>query len=657
MAHASSTNGSGDSAHQLMANIDQTLRQNLSDPFVKQALASGLDLRVFSDSVDKELSQLDRLCIADYMAECQQIASLHKRILSCDNILLTLEDLLSTFQNRLADISSEIKTVQEQSVKMQNCLQNRQAAKVRLSQFMDDMCVPEVLVDKVLNAPATDRTFIENLHELHHKLLFAKQQTFLEARACNDVSDTLEKLRIEAVKKVREFILQKLYACRKPLVNYQMHEDALLRHRFFYEFLLHHDRAIARSIKDEYIETFNKLYTAYFKQYHKAIHKLVNSHANVQASKDDLLGLVDDNGSHGKKAPPGLFSLGMRGFLLDDLDSPPVVPHALQPAGTASSGAQPSLTRESAFRSLQCALAEAGVGEFAFQAEFFLGQGSATQELFVAVFTPALQFIRQKTEQQIIDSWDLLGLLLCAVILHHYRERAFKNALELSEIKSSGGGGQKSILNLIPGAMNDYWEALLTIILSRAEFVLNRHISSVSPQGNPHLAQQVAAAGGPGASGPAAQDTMWRPHAHPLMRRAVEMAVAVAKMARMLATSVMPQSSPSWADRFTDMSLQLLGNAMTAVSGNYINSRNKDKLIFVINNFGLAVDVSIEQLGDNSPLSVASRDKLSATVNLFSEVTIAGLLPKLASTVRDAEMAISAASAGKNIQEVLKNRN
>ena len=621
---------SDSSSKQDMLDIDMILKQNLSDPFVKDALSSGLDLRKFSDDVDKELSQLDRLCIADYAAECEQIATLHNRILSCDNILLNLEELLSTFQNRLADISTEIKTVQDQSVKMQSCLQNRQSAKVRLSQFMDDMCVPVVLIEKIESAPANDRSFIENLHELHHKLLFAKQQTFLEARACNDVCDTLEKLRVIAIKKVREFILQKIHACRKPLVNYQMHQDALLRSRFFYEYLLHHDRQIARDIKEVYVETFGKLYMAYFKQYHKQINKLVNSHANVNATKDDLLGYVDEGSSHGRKAPPGLFSMGMRGLLLDDLDVPPVVPHALQPSGQNLS-AQPQLTKESAFRSLQCALADAATSEFQFASEFFLAQNQNSQELFVAIFSSTLHFLREKTEKLMVDSWDLLGLLLYAVILHHYRERTVRTASEL--VPSSQSGNPKAVFALIPHALNDYWEAILAMALSRAEFVLNRHISSVSPIGNQTVGKIEPST--------AATDSAWRPHAHPLMRRAVELAVAVARLAKLLQSSILVQPSPSWSDRFNDMALELLSNAMTSVSGNYASSRNKDKLVFVINNYALAADVSNEQLGDSNPLSIAARDKLSGTISIYSEVAISELLPKLAVTVRDAELAVN----------------
>ena len=60
--------------------------------------------------------------------------------------------------------------------------------------------------------------------------------------ACNDVQEVLEKLRLKAVSKIREFILVKIYACRKPSSNYEVAQNTLLKYRYFFEFLLGHHR-------------------------------------------------------------------------------------------------------------------------------------------------------------------------------------------------------------------------------------------------------------------------------------------------------------------------------------------------------------------------------------------------------------------------------
>ena len=49
----------------------------------------------------------------------------------------------------------------------------------------------------ILEAPVTEREFLEQLHELNHKINFVKEQSFKDARSCLDVRDTLDKLRVK----------------------------------------------------------------------------------------------------------------------------------------------------------------------------------------------------------------------------------------------------------------------------------------------------------------------------------------------------------------------------------------------------------------------------------------------------------------------------
>ena len=51
-----------------------------------------------------------------------------------------------------------------------------------------------------MDAPVTERQFLEQVHELSHKIKFAKEQSFHDAIACQDVQQVLERLRM----KVRE---------------------------------------------------------------------------------------------------------------------------------------------------------------------------------------------------------------------------------------------------------------------------------------------------------------------------------------------------------------------------------------------------------------------------------------------------------------------
>ena len=54
--------------------------------------------------------------------------------------------MLSGFQSDLSSISSEIQTLQQQSVSMNVRLKNRQAVRSHLSQLVDELVVPAAMI-------------------------------------------------------------------------------------------------------------------------------------------------------------------------------------------------------------------------------------------------------------------------------------------------------------------------------------------------------------------------------------------------------------------------------------------------------------------------------------------------------------------------------
>lgn len=66
----------------------------------------------------------------------------------------------------------------------------------------------------------------------------------------------------------------KVYSFRKPLSNYQIPQAALLKFRFYYEFLAGHEAEIAREIREEYVNTLSKTLFSYLKTYHNRLQRL-----------------------------------------------------------------------------------------------------------------------------------------------------------------------------------------------------------------------------------------------------------------------------------------------------------------------------------------------------------------------------------------------
>ena len=90
--------------------------------------------------------QAENESIKDYIRESGNIANLHNQIDDCDKILEAMENMLLGFQKELGSLSSEIESLQKQSISMSVQLCNRQAVRGELSLFVDDMIVTETLI-------------------------------------------------------------------------------------------------------------------------------------------------------------------------------------------------------------------------------------------------------------------------------------------------------------------------------------------------------------------------------------------------------------------------------------------------------------------------------------------------------------------------------
>lgn len=79
--------------------------------------------------------------------EAHNIVKLHNQVEVCDKTLESIESMLDGFQKNLCSISSEIQLLQQQSVNMNVKLKNRQSIRAELSQFIDEMLVPEQMIE------------------------------------------------------------------------------------------------------------------------------------------------------------------------------------------------------------------------------------------------------------------------------------------------------------------------------------------------------------------------------------------------------------------------------------------------------------------------------------------------------------------------------
>uniref|UniRef100_A0A674C9X8 Vacuolar protein sorting-associated protein 52 homolog n=1 Tax=Salmo trutta TaxID=8032 RepID=A0A674C9X8_SALTR len=402
----------------ILDEVDIHIQANLEDDLVKEALKTGVDLRQYSKQVEDELQRIEQASIKDYIKESQNIASLHNQITACDSILERMEGMLSGFQSDLSSISSEIQTLQQQSVSMNMRLKNRQAVRSHLSQLVDELVVPGAMIQVILESPVTEQEFLEQLHELNNKINFAKELSFRETLACSDIQDIVDRLKIKAVTKIREFILQKIYSFRKPMTNYQIPQNTLLKYRFFYQFLLANERTVAKEIRDEYVDTMSKIYYSYFKSYSG---RLLKVQYEEVADKDDLMG-VEDTAKKGFFSKPSLksrntiFTLGQRGTVLSpaELEGPILIPHTAQRGDCR-------YPYETLFRSQHYALLDNGCREFLFLSDFFMVAGNSALDLFNSVMGKTLSLFLKSMSTYVSDCYDSIAVFLCIHIILRFR--------------------------------------------------------------------------------------------------------------------------------------------------------------------------------------------------------------------------------------------
>ena len=92
------------------------------------------------------MKEVEEGSIQDYIQQAEAIVGLHQQIVECDSLLGGMERMLQNFQSDLGSISSEILSLQQQSVHMNIKLKNRQSIRGDLTQFVDEMAVPEDMI-------------------------------------------------------------------------------------------------------------------------------------------------------------------------------------------------------------------------------------------------------------------------------------------------------------------------------------------------------------------------------------------------------------------------------------------------------------------------------------------------------------------------------
>ncbi|KAJ4839400.1 Vacuolar protein sorting-associated protein 52 [Turnera subulata] len=401
--------------------LEQELEEYKNDDVVANILSKGIKLRDHTKGVENNLRQVELDSIQDYIRESDNLVSLHEQIRDCDNILSQMETLLSGFQAEIGSISSDIKILQEKSMDMGLKLKNRKVAESKLAKFVEDIIVPPRMVDIIVDGEVNEE-YLRTLDILSKKLKFVEVDPLVKSsKALKDVQPELEKLRQKAVSKVFEFIVQKLYALRKPKTNIQiLQQSVLLKYKYVISFLKDHGKEVYTEVRAAYIDTMNKVLSAHFRAYIQALEKL---QLDI-ATSSDMIGVETRSAGLFTRAREPLknrsavFALGDRINILKDvtlllqcleIDQPALIPHIAE----ASAQKYPY---EVLFRSLHKLLMDTATSEYLFCDEFF-----GEESIFYDIFAGPFAVVDEHFTSILPNCYDAIGLMLMIRIIHQHQ--------------------------------------------------------------------------------------------------------------------------------------------------------------------------------------------------------------------------------------------
>lgn len=509
-------------------------------PEVADALAKGTDLRQYSAEIETALRSVERASIQDYLQESESLAGLHTQIRQCDGVLDGMESMLRGFQGDLANISAQIKFLQDESLSMNVKLRNRKAAETQLSGFIDNLVVPPQLVTNISEGEVNE-AYLEYVLELNKKVAFAKQETTAMTSAATDIAPELEKLRRMSVQKIREFMLQRVASLKKKMTNIQiLQQSVLLKYTGLYKFLQDHAPEVAVEVKEAYTTTMSAIYLRHFKGYLADLMRLFKE----AATKGDLLGQEEWTGSFSASSlfsskpatarGDGAFKLGERAAAVDAVSEPPLIPAVLQQAGS-------SLPYEAIFGAVSSLLLDTVGCEYDFMTEFF-----GATEAFENIFGKSIFLCMENLEQFLVTSWDAIGCLLLLQVNQAQRSVMEARALPL---------------------LATFFQRVQVLVWSRFKAIMEAHVQSLAAYAPP--------------KGAAAEV-----HPHFVARRYAEL---VASLRLLKASSVEPMLATILRALRTEVE-KLLAERLARQ-----HATGRNQAAFLINNYDLIVSLLAER--------------------------------------------------------------
>ncbi|KAI9095927.1 Sac2 family-domain-containing protein [Phlyctochytrium arcticum] len=394
------------------------------DSLVRETLTKNVDLREYANEVAQELNALEHRHILKYAIHSGQFLNLHDQIQTCDTLLENMEATMNDFQCNLGNISSEIEILQKQSQSMSIRLKNRNSIQQNLNEVLEGVVISPDLIRKICEGEVNE-FFLAHLAELTKKMAFVKSQQGRHIRALKEVGPEMERLRLKAAEKSREFLAKWIEALKAANTNIAIiQQNILLKYKVLYVFLLERYSEAAAEIRSLYLTTVGNYYYSSFEKYVKGLQKL----QMVIADRTDLIAVEENTHKRALSTLPGIFgskalakeksnvySLGDRLQVLDKSDSGIILTHIAEEQNV-------KFPFEAIFKSTSRLLMDNACSEYIFDLDFFVAskkavnakkEGGNAATLYHDLFDATLKLLSAFIKNIVDLSFDAVGILLC----------------------------------------------------------------------------------------------------------------------------------------------------------------------------------------------------------------------------------------------------
>lgn len=462
-----------------------------------------------------------------------------------------------------------------------------------MTEYVSSVVVSPQLVRQICEEEINE-DYLQYLSELNKKLDHVKQIEMQKLPSCAQSTPELEKLRTKAVSRIKDFLLQKINALKKPKTNLQiLQRNVLVRFKFFTQFLTEHHPPVADEVKQHYVATMSGVYLKQFRTYVSSLQKLELEYSPTKA--DTLVSnewqtaggaasrFLDGLGlgkSVNLKDKGNVFSLSGRDSILKELEKDPIIAHAHKD--------KVKYYHEQIFRSHQMLLVDTATSEFLFLDDFFGSRGG--HQLFVEVFGKTTQFFLDSLEQFLANCWDSVGLLLMIRIVEFYRK-----CMQRRQVS----------------CLDSYLDALQLQLWPHLRRVLDANVSSLRKASQQNITVPT------------------NTHPHLVTRRYAELAASICALSSP-ESSGLPDTLQQPLQAMQQEVCALLSTMATKLDS------PENGLVFLVNNYDLVLTVFHERhLPRNA--TAAFEDLLRAQVQKFVENQLMRHFPDLVAFVKATE--------------------